>query len=226
MPGGTVTFWPSHGVAVLAILNKEPDRTFGVGGYESSERSLATPAKWFKQTPDDTISLDCTLDDDVTNYARSVEQRLRDLRAMGTAREDRRRGGFMPPAVYLNGDVLTDDKIGGWLISTGGIALGPRLFNSGGTLVRQQVTVTLERSTLVGEIQAVRSTSTRTGKKHRRRRTRTVVVRTGDTLRAVALRELGDQGRWKDIKGWNKKLLKSVDPDARLRTGVHLSIKG
>jgi nucleoid-associated protein YgaU len=80
----------------------------------------------------------------------------------------------------------------------------------------------LERFNDFQDISAVKVRSTRTKGKRKRR---TVTTRTHDTLRAVALRELGDSTRWKDLQRWNSKL-KRTDPDLPLRQGTHVSIRG
>lgn len=211
---GMVRLSSSRGSSLTLILNKEPDRGGGVGGFEAVERQQRRPAKWWKRTPDDTIDLDCTLDVDAVGGP-SVERRIRVLRDMGQPGEDEE-----PPSITLDGDVWEDDKGVTWVMS--GLSLGARLWNGDGTLRRQQATVSLERYDSVAEVTAIRVRATRTSK--RRRRRRTTVARGNDTLRGIALRELGDATRWKDLKGWNKKL-KGVDPDARLRTGTHISIR-
>ena len=214
--GGMIELTPSRGSKLTLILNKEPDRTLGVGGFESTERALRRPAKWYKSIPDDVMGLDCTLDIDAIGGP-AIERRIEVLRNMGIAgTEDE------PPSITLDGDVWDNDKTVTWIMQPGGLTLGPRLWLPDGTLRRQQVGISLERFTELSEIQPTKSTSTRTRSGSRRRRT--VRSRGNDTLRAVALRELGDQGRWKDLQRWNKKL-KSVDPDARLRTGTTISVR-
>jgi hypothetical protein len=101
--------------------------------------------------------------------------------------------------------------------------LGARLFQEDGTLRRQQVTVELSRYVDLKEIKPLRIKSTRT--KGRKRRTRTVNSRRNETLRGLALRELGDAGRWKDLRTWNVKL-KKLDPDLPLRAGTRVKIRG
>jgi hypothetical protein len=213
---GMVRLTPSRGSDLTMILNKEPDRGGGVGGFETVERGLRRPAKWWKSTPDDTMTLDCTIDIDAIGGP-SVERRLRVLRDMGQPGDD----VFGPPSITLDGDVWESDKAIEWVMDDW--TLGPRLWNGDGTIRRQQVTVELSRFEDVDEIRAIKVGATRTGKKHRRRR-RTTRARGNDTLRAVALRELGDATRWKDLARWNKRL-KGTDPDARLRTGTTISIR-
>lgn len=213
--GGMVRLVPERGSDLTLILNKEPDRSGGVGGWQPTERSQRRPAKWWKNIPDDTISFDCTLDIDAIGGP-SIERRLRVLRDMGQPSDD----GDDPPSIRLLGDVWDEDKNVDWVMSNW--ALGPRLWLGDGSLRRQQVQVDLERFTDLAEISAIRVHSTRT--KNRRRR-RTVVTRAHDTLRSVALREMGDSTRWKDLQRWNAKL-KRTDPDIALRAGTHVAIKG
>lgn len=212
--GGMVRLDPSRGSSLTMILNKEPDRGGGVGGHQAVERSLRRPAKWFKAQPDDTISFDCTIDIDAIGGP-SVERRVRVLRDMGQPSDTED-----PPTITVDGDIWDDDKNVTWVMQDW--SLGARLWNSDGTLRRQQVTVSLERFNPLDEIQPIRIKSTRKGG---RRRRHVVVARGSDTLRAIALRELGDQARWKDIQKWNKTKLRRVDPDQRLRTGLHLTIR-
>lgn len=213
MAGGTVTLIPDTGDSVPMILNAEPDRSGGVGGWQATERAQRRPGKWWSSTPDDTMSLDCTLDVDVFPGT-SIEDHLRALRDMGqpTGQLDE------PPSLKVHGDVWADDRNVTWVITD--VKLGARLWNSDGTLRRQQVSVDLERFDAIEEVEAIKVTSTR--KKGERRR-RTISALQGDTLRTIALRELGNGSRWKDIRTWNKRLAK-VDPDQPLRRATHVAI--
>lgn len=211
--GGQVRLSPSSGNRITAILNTEPDRSGGVGGWQPTDRSQRRPAKWWQGIPDDTMTLDLTLDIDAIPGP-SIEDRLRVLRNMGQPGND-----DQPPTIQIDGDVWRDDQNVDWVMSDW--HLGARLWNPDGTLRRQQVTVELERFNELTEIEAVRVHRTRR-KRHRRRRT--VRTKAHDTLRAVALRELGDARRWQDLRKWNTKL-KRVDPDIALRTGTHIVIR-
>lgn len=212
MAGGRVKLTPSRGTALTLLLLAPPERSGGVGGWVASERALRPPAKWFKGVPDDTMSLDCLLDIDAVGGP-PIERRLRVLRNMGIAGDAEE-----PPTIRVDGDIWDSDQGLHWAMT--GLSLGDRLFNGDGTLRRQGVKVDLERYSPLDTIKPLRIRSTRRGGQRRRR-----VVRTnsGDTLRAVALRELGDATRWKDLQRWNK--LKGVDPDARLRTGTTVTIR-
>jgi len=212
--GGMVRLTPSRGSDLTLILMGPPDRGGGVGGWETAERALRRPGKWWKQFPDDTISLDCLLDIDAIGGP-SVERRLRVLRDMGLATDE-----DDPPTIELSGDIWDSDQNITWVMSN--LTLGDRLFQPDGSLRRQAVKVDLERFTEIDDIKAIRLKTTRSKKGARKRRV--VRTRAHDTLRAVALRELGDPTRWKDLRRWNKKV-KSTDPDIALRTGTQLVIR-
>jgi hypothetical protein len=218
---GMVTLEPERGSSLTLILNAPPDRAGGVGGWETSERILATPATWWKAPTQDTMSLDCLLDIDAIGGP-SLERRLRVLRDMAQPG-----GEDEPPWLQISGDLWDSDQNVRWVIQD--LKLGDRLYiGSGGGrgvvggLRRQQVTVDLIRYVEVEEVDALRVRRSRlaTGK----RRRRTYVVRRGDTLRAIALRELGDASLWRDLRKWNKSV-KRADPDATLRTGLHLKLQ-
>jgi hypothetical protein len=219
MPGGRLTLSPTGGTSrggegLTLLIAGPPDRSGGVGGLQASDRSLRRPAKWLKGIPDDTMSWDLILDIDAVGGP-SIERRLRVLRDMGQPD-----GEFELPRIRLSGDVWVEDQNVDWAIA--GITFGERLYNGDGTLRRQHVKVDLERYEQLSEIKALSIRSTRKGGKRRRRVT---IARGNDTLRGIALRELGDATRWKDLQRWNKTKLKGVDPDARLRTGLHLTVR-
>lgn len=213
MPGGRVSFNPSRGSSLTLLVEEPPERGGGVGGWVSSERSGRRPAKWFKSLPDDTYSWKLIIDLDEVGGP-SVERRLRVLRDMGQPGNEAE-----PPTIRVLGDLWNEDASLDWIMQDW--SLGDRLWTPEGVLRRQHVTVALERYTPLDEIEATRIRSTRTGRKPRRRQ---VVARGNDTLRVIALRELGDPTRWKDLTRWNK-TLRRADPDARLRTGLHITIR-
>lgn len=212
--GGQVRLDPSSGNSLTMILNAPPDRSGGVGGWQPTERSGRRPAKWWQNIPDDTMVLDCTIDIDAIQGP-VVEERLRVLRDMGQPGVN-----SDPPTIQVDGDIWSHDQNVTWVMSD--LSLGDRLWNADGTLRRQQVTVNLERFNEMVEIKPVTIHSTRT---HGRRRHRTVKTKVHDTLRTVALRELGSGGRWSDLRKWNTKL-KHTDPDVPLRAGTHVKING
>jgi len=206
---------PSRGSSLTMILNKEPDRSGGVGGWESVDRALRRGARWWRSWPDDTMSLDCTIDIDAIGGP-SVERRIRVLRDMGQPGD-----ADDPPTIKLSGDIWDSDCNATWVMD--GWSLGTRLYLPDGTMRRQQVTVELSRYEAVEDVTPIKIRSTRT--KGKKRRTHSAVVRSGENLRAVSLRELGSPTRWRDLQRWNKKLRK-VDPDLPLRAGTHVTIRG
>lgn len=215
MPGGRVKFTPSSGSALTMLVAQAPERGGGVGGWQTSERAQRRPGKWFRSTTDDTYSWELIIDLDAVGGP-SVERRVEVLRAMGQAPKL----GGEPPTITIDGDIWEPDKAVRWVMDD--LTLGARLWTEEGELRRQHVTVALSRASLIGEIDEVRIGRTRNGKKKRRRRT--VRSHGNDTLRAIALRELGDGSRWKDLRTWNKKL-RRTNPDARLRAGTHVVIR-
>lgn len=216
MPGGIVRLDPSRGPSLRLILNAAPERSGGVGGWEETERTARRPTQWWKSLPGETMSLDCTLDLDAIPSGLSIERRLRILKAMGMHDE-----GDDPPTIKVTGDIWSADRALTWVMTNW--SFGERLYQPDGTLRRQAVTIDLARYIDVADIKPLRIKSTRT--KGKKRRTRTIVSRKGETLRACALRALGSASRWKDLKKWNKKL-KKIDPDLRLRPGTHIKIRG
>jgi hypothetical protein len=217
VPGGLLTLNPSYGVTVRGVIAAAPDREGGVGGFQASERAGRRPAKWFKSQPDDTVSWDLILDSDATPGRYSVTERLRHLRDMGVAHSDHDE----PPTIDLSGDVWDTDANIPWVIEN--ITLGDRLYDPFGEIRQHHVTVQLSRFEELDEVNAISIRRTRTGKKNKKRR-HTIVTRAGDTMRSVALRELGSGNRWKDLRHWNKKQLGKVNPDDRLRAGTHLAV--
>lgn len=215
MPGGTVTLVPEHGSQLTMILASAPDRSGGVGGWQAAERSRRRPGKWWQGSPDDTMTLECIIDQDEIPGP-TVERRLRVLRDMGQPRDDT---GGDPPTISLSGDIWPSDQNANWVMSD--LKLGERLYYSDGTLRRQAVSVDLERFNAIDEITAVRVKSTRRKGKRRRR---VIHAHTHDTLRSIALREMGATGGWKQIKQWNPRLRK-LDPDTPIRHGTHVVIR-
>lgn len=215
MPGGRVTFNPTRGSSLTLLVEKPPERSGGVGGWVASERAARRPAKWFKALPDDTYSWDLILDIDAVGGP-SIERRLRVLRDMGQPSGPEGE----PPAITVTGDLWSEDAAVQWVMD--GLTFAGRLFRPDGTLRRQFVTVQLSRYTPITEIEAVRIRPTRT--RGGRARRRSVKTAAGDTLRTVALRELGDGTRWKDLRKWNRRLART-NPDVRLRTGTTIVVR-
>lgn len=218
MAGGTVTLRPTLGPAVTLLLMGPPDRSGGVGGWVGADRAGRTPGKWWQSIPDSGMSLECALDvDELPGIA--LEGRVVQLKAMGLPRPD---NDNEPPPLQVSGDVQADDRARWWVLQD--LKWGERLFitGGGGLLRRQAVTVDLELWTPIEEVSAARITRTRRAGRKRRRHVVHALV--NDTLRTIALRELGNGSRWDDIRKWNPKLRKT-DPDLHLRRGTHVVIR-
>lgn len=201
---------------VTLILVGPPDRDGSVGGWQTLERPYLPDAAWFKSTPGGTISLPCLLDVDELPGA-SLEDRLDLLYAMGTPLDE----GEDPPGLRLYGDVPTA-RAQTWKLDN--ISLGARLFRPDAPrlLRRQELTLDLSDLEEITGVEKVRVKRTR-GRGGKRRR-RTIRVRNGDTLRAIAVRELGSSGAYEQIRKANKKL-KRTDPDAPLRVGMEIVLQ-
>lgn len=213
--GGMVTLAPSRGSKLTLIVTGAPDRGGGVGGWESSERPARAPAKWWKSQPEDTMSLPLMLDLHAIGGP-SLERRLDVLYAMGRPRDDDE-----PPTITITGDIAARDKTRPWVMQN--ITLGDRLWTPTGELRRQQLTVELAGYQPLESITPVRPGRTRARLASKRRR-REIRSQTGDTLRAIAVRQLGNAGGWREIRQWNPKLRK-IDPDERLATGTRVVLR-
>ncbi|HEY3019593.1 MAG TPA: phage tail protein [Solirubrobacteraceae bacterium] len=211
---GMVKLVPSRGSALTMILDGPPDRGGGVGGWQSSERALRRPARWWQSQPEDTISLQCILDVDAIGGP-SVERRLTVLYAMGQAGDEDE-----PPTLLLLGDVPVDGA-SRWVLQ--GITLSERLYQGDGSLRRQKLSVELEGYAPLPSIKPVAIKRTRDSKG--KRRARTITTKKGDTLRAIAVRQLGQSDGWKRIRDWNPRRLKGVDPDAPLKAGIKVTLR-
>lgn len=210
---GMVRLVPDTGASPLTlILAGTPDRAGGVGGWASTERALRKPARWYQSTPEDTLALPCLLDLHGIGGP-SLERRLAVLYAMGSPDDS-----GDPPTVHVVGDV-PDDAAKKWVVQN--ITLGDRLFTSTGVLRRQLVNVELEGWRALPTIKPVAIKRTRSAG---HRRTRTYTTRKNDTLRRIAVAQLGQSDAWKSLRSWNPKVLKGVDPDTSLRTGIRLKL--
>lgn len=204
---------------VTFIINGAIDRTGSVGGWQNSERVLREDADWWKGIPKGQLSIPCLLDHYAQSEQRTLEQRLRDLYDMGQPERD-----DDPPQIHVYGDVPMSHPPA-WVWKLDDIQLGANLFREDhpSRLRRQELTLQLStwRPATAVSRGTVKRTRDKTGN-HRRRRV--VVAHARDTLRAIAVRELGSSGSWTLIRGWNKKL-KKTDPDAPLRAGTKVILK-
>lgn len=213
--GGMVKLVPSRGSPLTLIINGDPDGAGAIGGWESTERALRRPARWWKSQPEDTLSLPCLLD----LYAiggPGLERRLDVLYAMGQAGDEDE-----PPTIRLFGDVTPREQRVRWVLQ--GITRGKRMWTSTGDLRRIEVTLELEGYDGLDTIKpvAIKRTRSTRGK----RRARVIRTRKGDTLRAIAVRQLGQSDAWKRIRAWNPRVFKGVDPDEPLRPGIKVTLR-
>lgn len=199
------------GAQLTLIRNGDIDGSGGVGGWQTSERVLREDADWWKSIPKSTRTLPCLLDIDATGGP-SLERRLQVLYAMGQPD-----GENDPPPVRLLGDVDPIARAARWKLDD--IKLGAELFREDSPTELRRQELTLELSTYSPARGVSQVSVKRTRDSSGKRRRRTISARAGDTLRAIAVRQLGSSGDYKLIRSWNPKL-KRVDPDAPLRAGT------
>lgn len=208
---------PTRGSSLTLILTEDDlGRSGDVGGWQDSERVLRPPAHWWKSTPGGLMSPPCLLDLDEIDGP-SIERRLEVLYAMGQPTHD----FDDPPGIRLYGDVdpIAKDRL--WKLDD--ITLGKRNYRPDAPTFLRQQWLTLQISTLTAAkpVGPVRLKATRSKGK---RRTRTITAKQGDTLRAIAVRQLGSSGDYTLIRQWNKKLART-DPDAPLRAGTKIVLR-
>lgn len=209
---GMVKLVASNGTSLTLIRNGDITRTGSVGGWQTSERTLREDADWWKSTPKGAYSIPCLLDIDAIGGP-SLERRLDVLYAMGapTADDD-------PPEIRLFGLVPAGTGPR-WRWKLDDISLGTMLESEAALGTLRRIELTLEMSTFAPGGRVTAATIKRTRDTASSRRRRTLVAKKGDTLRAIAVRQLGSSGDYKLIRSWNPKLAR-VDPDAPLRAGT------
>jgi hypothetical protein len=215
-PSGTVKLAASNRTQITMILTGPPDRAGNVGGWETSERVLRPAADWWKTQTKGTISLPCMLDIDALKRSPSLEDRLHLLYRMGQSV-----AGQDPPAIRLFGDVPAAHKQT-WKLDN--ISLGDRLFRPDMPTALRRQELTVELSELVQATGVEKVSVKRTRDDAGKRRRRNIRTRRGDTLRAIAVRQLGASSEYRHIQDWNPKF-KHTDPDAPLRTGLLVTLR-
>lgn len=211
---GQVRLYTADAVFV-AIRNGEVDRSGGVGGWQQSARVLRPDADWWKNTPKDIAGIPLMLDIDELPGA-PLEQRLTALRSMGQPDES-----GQPPAVSVDGDAPMCAGIA-WKIDD--VALGAALYRPDAPTRLRRVELTVQLSSLDEADAVEKVTVKRTRSSATKRRRRVIHSRQGDTLRAIAVRQLGSSGQYTKIREWNPKL-KKIDPDAPLRVNTKVVLK-
>lgn len=213
---GMVRLLAETGTQLTLIIIGDIDRSGGVGGWAQSERMLVPDADYFKSTPKDALSIPCALDLEEVGGP-SLERRLDVLYGMGGPVDSD--DGYQPPAIRLLGDVPTC-RTQRWKLDD--VKLGKLRFRRDAPDELRAIEVTLDLTTLnigepIGPVRIKRTRASTAGK----RRQRTITARQGDTLRAIAVRQLGTSGQWTRLREWNPRL-KRVDPDVPLKAGTHL----
>lgn len=215
LPSGVYQLRPNRGKPVTLLNDGPPDRAGGVGGWETSDRMGSPPGRWFSGQAVETMSLPCILDRHEQKGHTTVEDRLSALYAMGRAGRHAH-----PPHIRVLGDIRPFDKRLTWIMQD--ISLGDRSMLEPGVIRQQHLTISLEGWYGIPHVTSASVKRTRNGSD--KPKTHTIHTRAGDTLRAIAVRELGGSGRVSDIKSWNARF-KRTDPDAPLRAGIKVLIK-
>lgn len=218
MPGrGRLTLHPSVGEELTFLVVGEPSRTGGAGGWVTIERALLPDVHDFKSTPRVSESWPVMLDIDELPGP-SIEARLARLHRMGTPRAETDE----PPRIRISGDISPLDRSLRWKLDD--VNYGRMLFDPDDPDSLRRITMTLE----ISELEKVDTVSPvkihRTRRTSGKRRQRTIRTKSGDTLRSIAVRQLGSSTQWRKIREWNKNV-KRADPDAPLRPGTRILLK-
>lgn len=215
-PSGRVKIVSERG-ETAELLYPDPvgtpiDRSGSVGGWQASDRVGLRQSSWWFATPLGTATASLMFDLSVQG-APSIETRLATLYAMG-----RPGGGSQPPALRLFGDVPTMRRQS-WRLDN--IELGSN-FSRGGKVAQMSLTLSLTELILATGIEEVAVTSTRDSPT--RPRVRTITVGPKQTLRSIAVEQLGQSSDYTQIQSWNKSVAKT-DPDKVLPQGLKLVLK-
>jgi nucleoid-associated protein YgaU len=218
-------------LAVILINMDDPERGGGAGGWQTVERPFRRPVKWWQAPELSTMTLHCAIDRTAIAQRLSVEHAIERLYSIAADPSSELTGSAGsggasddPTPIRLSGDVMARDTRIDWVIQD--IALGERLWARGfgfPVLQRQLVDVTLEEYVPAPTIEAVKVQRTRPTSGSRSKHT--ITTKQGDTLRAIAVRELGDPDDWTKVRDWNP-ALKKVHPDDPLATGTKVTIGG
>jgi hypothetical protein len=218
-PHGMLRLIGPKGHTVVLIISGDPDRSGSVGGWAQSTRVLAEDADYWVGRPKATATWPCLLHVDGLPGDRSIEDRLDEVYWLGQSHD-----GEEPPVIRLSGDVPARDRRLEWKLDD--VALGARRYlgNDARTLRSIAVTLSMSSRRLVADVDRVALRPTR-DKQGQRRQRQPVRTRQGDTLRSIAVRELGSSADWVKLRQWNPKL-KKIDPDDPLRRGTKVALKG
>lgn len=215
---GQIVLIASNGSTFKTLRGGELGRTGGVGGWQTSQRVFRGPASWYQAPTLASLSIPCILDLGELPAGGTLDSRMKTLYKMGQPGKD----GSDPPSIQLFGDVTSRERGLIWRLDE--IDNAEWLWKPGDHTQLRRVTFTLsltqlEQSTGIEPL-SVRSTrdTASTAK------TRTITVKAGDTLRSIAVRQLGQSSDYTQIQGWNPSVAKA-DPDAPLRAGLKLVIR-
>jgi hypothetical protein len=212
-PVGWVAISATSGNAFFAILNGPPEPVGIEAGWEEIERQKQKNALWHKGSPLEGWVLHVLFD----RYRQqaSVENECAQLKAM-TARL----GGEDPPAVRVSGigPIATNRD---WVVTDVEPNDDPQtLWHPSRVRLRAAFDVTITERVLPNLVVVKPAKSTRT--KRGAKKTRIYTVKAGDAnLQRIALRELGNVARWREIKSSAGKAIK--DPK-RITVGQKLRL--
>jgi hypothetical protein len=213
---GLVTVTGEYAGAVTLIVTGPPDYSPSVGGWDTADRLGDAAISWWRTRPLATLSLAGLLHVDVTG---PVEASLGMLERIGQPR-----AGRDPSRVKVRGDIPPSAAASTAVWRLDSMKYGERGYRTDldQILLWQEVTLELTQHA-AGKVAAVGGMKTRNRKGARTRRV--VHARQGDTLRTIALRELGNAGDWKLLRSWNTRLA-HTDPDALLAVGAKVTVGG
>lgn len=203
----------------LLLGQERPDVSSGYGGWEEIERPGRTTAIHWKGLPARRLALPLLFD----NFAEgeSIETDIRALERLASPRD-----GGEPPSVKVSGKggVVPPFYEGkSWVVDA--LSWGDALMNLHGNRIRQAVTVTLLEAVAAEVISPAKKRKSKHARKSGGNRKRgakdkryvakagkwrlgpaAVAIAThfdGEDLMAIAARELGDPGRWREIADLN-----------------------
>jgi hypothetical protein len=213
---GMVKLVSAAHTSVTLIRDGDITRTGSVGGWQQSARSFQEDADWYQSRPKGSYTLPCMLDVLLTGGS-TVEELLDRLYAMGYRPDDD------PPEIRLYGEIPAGAS-SKWRWKLDDIQLGTTLYQEKNHKALRRIELQLMLSTFApvtsvaaASIKRTRGTTTST-------RVRIYTVKQGDTLRAIAVTQLGSSADYKLIQGWNSKFART-DPDSPLRAGAQITLR-
>lgn len=213
---GQVVLLAPDGQSATLVLAGDSTHAPAAGGWQATPRSRQKPAVWYSgpDEPGD-LQIACAIDTRL-QVSTSLAEHLGYLQALAAPAS----GQDAPPVLKVACTALPLASRSRWVIAD--ISYGAVIETQTGGVVRQEVTLALTEHQDLDTLQAQSPRVTRTSKA--KRRTRVIQSRPGDTMRAIAVRQLGSAGDWKQIRGWNKTLAKT-NPDLTLRTGTRVVLR-